>query len=134
RATDLAAGEERRAFRLGRSLALVRADRASLALSEAQAIAAEPTTSGVDLYNLACVASLAAAKDGASGDRGLAATSADRAIRWLAQAPAAGIFRDPELLALLGRDSDLDALRDRRDFLLLRLDATFPADPFAPVH
>jgi tetratricopeptide (TPR) repeat protein len=129
RALALTDDSERRDYRLALASALAHAGDHRRALAEADDVASAPgTLSGADLYNLACIASLAAA----SGPNDLATAHADRAIRWLARARAADAFRDPALLAALDTDQDLVPLRGRRDFQLLRLDAGFPANPFLP--
>ena len=77
---------------------------------------------GADLYNLACVAALAAAA--ARTDPTLAeSTRASRsesfgetAMSYLNRAEAVGFFRNPANAAHFHKDSDLDSLRDRDDF------------------
>jgi serine/threonine protein kinase len=54
-----------------------------------------------------------AAPSGASGD-----AYVSKAMEWLRRARSLGLFRDPDLLDGLDRDSDLDFLRSRRDFQL----------------
>jgi hypothetical protein len=70
------------------------------------------------LYNLACAHALLSAVAGTTGSGATAAqaqTEADRAMSLLRKAVAAG-FRDA---AHMRRDTDLDALRKRGDFLKL---------------
>lgn len=81
---------------------------------------------------MACVAAIASGLAEPSGKRDRAEDYAHRALRWLERARSAGFFRGAPPLALLDEDADLAPLRPRRDFRLFRLDAAFPADPFAP--
>jgi hypothetical protein len=83
----------------------------------------------LDLYNMACVASLCADRVARSGER--ADLYASKGVEWLGRAGSRGLFRDPVMVDALDRDSDLDNLRSRRDFQLFRLDVAFPADPLA---
>ena len=130
-AADLSGAAERPYFRLARAASLARAGDGPAALAEAEAIATGDRLSSVDLYNLACVATLASAQASRSGSPDRAAASATKALAWLGAARGLGLFRDPAMLRTLDDDTDLDVLRPRRDFQLLRLDAAFPADPFA---
>ena len=61
---------------------------------------------------------------GSSSAEGAAA--ADRAMRRLREAVAAGFHN----LAQMRTEPDLDVLRGRDDFRLLLLDSAFPPDPF----
>jgi superkiller protein 3 len=84
----------------------------------------------VSLYNAACCRALTAAaytKAGGPDAARLAKEEADRAMAWLTKA-AAGGFSDA---AQLGRDDDLDALRDREDFRKLRTDVVAKATALA---
>jgi eukaryotic-like serine/threonine-protein kinase len=124
-------GDDARTYRLARLIALARRGAGAEILAEAEALAADRSRapSGVDFYNLACVAAVvASAEAGRSAERAEAA--ALRAIGWLERAREAGALRDPGMRQYLDRDPDLAALRDRDDFRSLRLDAAFPADPF----
>ena len=62
-----------------------------------------------------------------SGPDGSRVESGDRAMSTLRRAIAKG-FRTRDHMA---KDTDLDALRSRRDFQLLMLDLAFPSSPFA---
>jgi serine/threonine-protein kinase len=83
-----------------------------------------------DYYNLACSQSLLSGIAAESGS-GLTAAdgraAADAAMATLSRAFAAG-WRDA---AYLAADTDLVPMRARADFQLLRLDMSFPDDPFA---
>lgn len=81
-------------------------------------------------FILACYWSLLsgpANQTGSGVSAGEARSVADRAIKSLRQAVAAG-FRD---YAQLSEDTDLDAIRSRPEFSPRLLDVRFPSDPFA---
>lgn len=88
-------------------------------------------------YALACVLSLASAA--ARGDASMGPAERDAraerlsadAIRRLGEARAADFFGGPAGLNRIEDDPDLDPLRARGDFQLLRMDLAFPNDPFA---
>ncbi len=131
RAIALANGDAGRTYRLGRLASLARDGDGRDNLAEARELAADPShvLSGLDLYNLACVAAVVASAEGArSPDRAEAA--ALQAIRWLERSLIVGAFRDRGMVEFLDRDPDLGSLRPRADFRLFRLDAAFPPDPF----
>jgi tetratricopeptide (TPR) repeat protein/tRNA A-37 threonylcarbamoyl transferase component Bud32 len=79
-------------------------------------------------YNLACAYSRwsAADCDGSTPAPAEREASASRGIAALRRAFAAGF----DNLGHMGRDPDLDPLRSRRDFQEMRMDLSFPADPF----
>jgi serine/threonine protein kinase len=76
-------------------------------------------TDADSLYNAACMRAVTAAvlraSDGSPAGREQADAEADRAMAWLKQAVAAGYKN----VAHLKQDQDLDALRDRADFIKL---------------
>jgi tetratricopeptide (TPR) repeat protein len=99
---------------LGRHADAVKLLEEALALQKAKLGANHPLTR-LTTYNIACCHALFVPK---AADR---AKQADLAMEWLRQAVAAG-YRDS---AQIGRDTDLDPLRDREDFkkLLAGLEA-----------
>jgi eukaryotic-like serine/threonine-protein kinase len=132
RAIALAEGNDRETYRVGRLVCLAHDGRGDVALAEARAMFREwRVPRGIDLYNLACVAATVAGSAESPGSRGLAEDAGVQAIRWLDQAHALGTFPGLGMLRALDNDTDFDALRSREDFRLLRLDAAFPASPFA---
>jgi serine/threonine protein kinase len=118
RALELDEGTRRTELRLGRADALARIGEVAKALAAADELAAASNLAANDLYGLACVYALAAAK--------LPLPDADRApaqaIATLREAIAKG-YRN---LAHLRKNPDLDALRSREDFqkLLAELEAS----------
>ncbi len=111
-------------YRLARAFCYVHAGRHDEATAAIDALVGEFATgrtppSASDWYNCACVASLAAAtlRDDEAipeADRSLrAAALADRAVGFLLEADRAGFFRDPDNRALVAKDADLAAIRDR---------------------
>jgi hypothetical protein len=56
---------------------------------------------------------------------------ADLAVHALATAISTGALRKPVAAELLQSDPDLDALRSRPDFQILRMDLVIPDDPFS---
>jgi tetratricopeptide (TPR) repeat protein len=82
----------------------------------------QPDARGLNLYNAACLFSVvsgAAAKDEnlPEADRAtLADKHAARALALLKEDRTLGYFKDPEILAHMKKDPDLDPLRDRDDF------------------
>ena len=86
--------------------------------------------SGVDLYNFACVAAVVAGTTRPDSPEP-ADEAAEQALRWLRRAFDVGTFRDPGMIRALDDDADLASIRTHRGFRLLRLDAAFPAEPFA---
>lgn len=103
------------------------------AAAAAEALAALPDSGGERFYNSACVLSLSAAAGEKADDaesRRLARGYADAAFGLLERARRTGYFHSEASRGLLDTDHDLDPLRGRRDFQLLRLDAAFPPDPF----
>ena len=76
------------------------------------------------IYNKACVL---AQISKLSGPHAEGRAAADRAMRVLRQAVAAGYYN----AAHMAKDPDLDPLRSRPDFQILMMDLAFPADPFA---
>ncbi len=129
RAVELCDDADRISFRLARAIDLAHAGDAAGAFADAEAIASSAACGPLDMYNMACVASLSAGSAGESGGR--ADAYASKAVEWLGRAARRGFFRDPVMLDALDRDSDLDTLRSRRDFQLFRLDVAFPTDPLA---
>jgi serine/threonine-protein kinase len=138
RAVELAEPMRRTRIRTERAVFLVRSGDYRRAISEAEAIiSSAPNRTGLTIYNVACVESLASALAHADAMLEPAARTsraeslAARAVARLGQARAAGYFSDPANVAHIGRDPDLDPLRSRPDFRLLVQDLGFPADPFA---
>jgi hypothetical protein len=92
------------------------------AVAEVDEWAKGKSLSALDLYDLACVYSLASAgvrQDMKlnSADRNKAAAHyAVRAIDFLTKAEAAGYFKPSASFGHLKKDTDLDPLRDREDF------------------
>jgi eukaryotic-like serine/threonine-protein kinase len=132
-AASFAEGAIRRDLLLFRAAALARVGQHVRAIAEAEEIeeSAEGGLSNDDLYNLACIASLASASARGSGDPVGADRLADRAIARLERSLAPNPSRAAQALAILDTDPDLEPIRHRDDFRMLRLDAAFPADPFA---
>ena len=93
----------------GLAFARVRQGDHAGAASNAEEWARKPELSANDMYDLACVFSLAT---GAAGPSPLADRYASRAVEFLRKAINAG-FRDAEHMK---RDKDLDSLRSRADF------------------
>jgi tetratricopeptide (TPR) repeat protein len=116
----LALGPDRareRDLRFSRAVSLGQAGEHAKAVAEANALAAAADVDSGTLYNLACVVAVvsAAVKNantpGADASR-LAETYSARAIELLQLAVAKG-YKDA---ALMKKDKDLDAVRDREDF------------------
>jgi serine/threonine-protein kinase len=117
RAIEFSAGPKRDRLRLIRALALARLGRYTLAVAEADALAANRSLPGTTLYDLACVEALAAAAaTPTSGTKGLADQYAARAVSLLARARDTGLFNNPAQRDQLKKDRDLDSLRARKDF------------------
>jgi tetratricopeptide (TPR) repeat protein len=122
RALELDTGPKRQAIRIDRAAALAHTGQHDRAMAEVQDLAQGKALTPGDLYNVACIASLAA--DSARQDsrlspptrEKLAEQNALRAIELLKQAHAAGYFKDPAHVQLLKTDKDLDPLRARADF------------------
>ena len=82
----------------------------------------QPAARGLNLYNAACLLSLASAaaakdEDLAEADRvTLADKHAARAVALLVEDRTLGYFKDPAKVAHMKQDTDLDPLRDRDDF------------------
>jgi eukaryotic-like serine/threonine-protein kinase len=120
---------DRNRFRLARALGLVRSGRLEPALIEADDILGSKGISSDFIYGAACVYSHASKVGGLSSK-----VYADRALTLLGLLADAGYFRQPELLALIRNDPDLDPLRESPGFqsLIRSLpDRGFPANPFA---
>lgn len=92
---------------------LMEAYRGALKVSS-DPISGKTLTSGLPLFNVACVYALssAAAKD----DANLREQFAARAVALLCQAQTSGFFKDPKRVEQLRRETDLDALRQRDDY------------------
>jgi hypothetical protein len=122
RALELDTGPDRRAILIDRAVAQAHTGQHDRAMAEVQDLAQDKARTPLDLYNLACVASLAA--DSARQDSRLSQPSreklgeqnAGRAVELLKQAHAAGFFKDPAHVELLKTDKDLEPLRSRADF------------------
>jgi tetratricopeptide (TPR) repeat protein/tRNA A-37 threonylcarbamoyl transferase component Bud32 len=131
-ALELDPGRDRDAIRLNRALALARAGDYQRALAEANELAQDRSKGGIamalsgeTLYDLACVYSLSCsavnrdAKLSTSDREKLAEKSATSSVAMLAKARDAGFFKDLKKMEEVKKDSDLDSLRSRRDFLEL---------------
>jgi serine/threonine protein kinase/WD40 repeat protein len=101
---------------LQRLSALAQHGRPAEAVAAADALAVRWAKDADTLYGCACVHALAAGA--VKDDAALAERHAARAVALLSQAVAAG-FKDGEQLR---KDPDLDALRQRKDFLQLQRD------------
>jgi hypothetical protein len=110
RAIELDDGRYRRELRLRRASNLLQLKDDVRAVADAAAVAESPEASPEDLYNAACIYSLASGLASADGAR--ADSHAGRAVHWLRQAVARG-FKDLEHMR---SDTDLDPLRPRADF------------------
>ena len=117
-----------------RALAVARLGDHARAVAEAGPAAG--SRRGMDVFATArvyAVATQIAAADGrgAPGERRESADGyGDEAIRLLASAHDLGYFKMPRAVKELD-DRDFAALRHRPDFLALRGDIIFPADPFS---
>jgi tetratricopeptide (TPR) repeat protein len=114
RSAELDDGSRHLQICLGHGDALARAGdhaRAAALVGELTAIDQPPAEL---VYNLACILSLCATvvKDNAT----LADQYAARALELLKRSQAAGFFNDATNIDHLGKDTDLDALRERDDF------------------
>jgi hypothetical protein len=91
-------------------------------LAELQLTDDQPDARKLNLYNAACLLSLASAaaakvEDLAEAERAeLIDKYAVRAVALLKEDRTLGYFKDPENLAHMKQDTDLDPLRDRDDF------------------
>jgi tetratricopeptide (TPR) repeat protein/tRNA A-37 threonylcarbamoyl transferase component Bud32 len=120
-------------YRLGRAASLAREARPLEALVEAETIGhGSQALSGMDFYNLACVAAIVAGAAEISGPRDFAERATDRALSWLEEARLRGIFSDPRKVTSLRNDEDFAALRRGAWFPLFLLDLAFPSNPFPP--
>ena len=133
RAIALAEGRETRTYRLGRLTCLARQDDGVQALAQARAMVAEPPApSGVDLYNFACVAAVAAGSAARLGSSDLAEEATLCSLRWLERARQLGLFDDGGMIVALDHDHDFDPIRARPSFQIFRIDVGFPVHPFGP--
>jgi tetratricopeptide (TPR) repeat protein len=114
RAAVLDAGPQRPYFQRRRALALVRAGQTAQAVAAVEELTAAAKLSGADLYDAASVLALAAAT---KAHVSLADRYAAGAVALLRRSRDAGYFQDTERVAHLQRDSDLDSLRSRAEFL-----------------
>jgi hypothetical protein len=97
-------------------------------LAQAQLVNATPEIASDDCYNLGCLHALAAAA--VRKDPSVSPVERDRlvdshitgAMRWLKSAAEAGLFHDSAMRVHAKKDTDLEILRDRPEFLRL-LDA-----------
>jgi serine/threonine protein kinase len=130
RLLELAGGVKSDPWRLLRAVTLARMGQPDPAMTEVDALAARPSLSATDLYDLACVCSLCSAAirsdaqlTTAERDR-RADPSAARAVEFLKKAKAAGFFKSAAQFEEMRKDKDLDVLRGRQDFQEL-----FPLSP-----
>ena len=110
RAIELDDGRYRQELRMRRASNLLQLKDDARAAADAASVAESPQASAEDLYNAACVYSLASGL--ASTDAARADSHAGRAVHCLRQAVARG-FKDLEHMR---SDTDLDPLRSRGDF------------------
>jgi hypothetical protein len=119
---ELSEGSTRDQYRAEWAATLARAGDHARAAAEAGALAGRAGSTGAVLYNAACAFSLSSAA--ARQDRTLSEAErarraegyAARALELLAQADAAGYFKDPAHVSHMHKDPDLDPLRARPDF------------------
>jgi serine/threonine-protein kinase len=116
------ADNERTFLRLQRALAIVHSGDYRRAGKEAESLAGTSPLPGPILYDLACAFALCCAaverdtKLPMTEREKLAEGHASRAMEMLTNAKAAGLFKNPNQVANLKTDADLNALRKRRDF------------------
>jgi tetratricopeptide (TPR) repeat protein len=123
---ELSSPEARLGYRLMHMLALVRTDDYLQGVAEAETVSPGQAAAGklaaADLYNCACVFSLAAGTSATDQriDRAerlrRARSYADSSLKWLEQVQATGFFDDAKNRQLAETDADLAALRDRPEF------------------
>jgi serine/threonine protein kinase len=113
---------KRARYRIYRAVALAWVGDYRQALAEADALARGPAQQGDDLYDLACVYSLASAairRDDRLAqeerDKG-AEQHAARAVRLLRASRAKGYFNAPETVQSMKQDKCLEPLRSREDY------------------
>jgi tetratricopeptide (TPR) repeat protein len=125
RAIEVDNGRYNRELRLRRASNLLQLRDVARATSEAAAIAESPAATADDLYNVACLYSLAATLTPEEAAR--AEGHSGQAVKLLRQAVDRG-FRDVEHMR---SDPDLESLHSREDFqrLCRELDAQPPRDP-----
>jgi tetratricopeptide (TPR) repeat protein len=117
--------KERAGHRLLRALTQVRAGRHQQAVAEARSLESEPGLDNETFYNLACVYSLAAGavrvdpKLDPGRSTELARECAAAAIRLIEQSRRDGKFPKKDLLDLLGKDTDLEPIRNTSEFKAL---------------
>ena len=117
--------KEKPAKQIVRGLILVRAGRHEQALTESRLVESTPGLDAESLYNLACISSLAVAainadpKLDAAQKRERAAASTRDAIRLIDRADRDGHFPRKDLLDLLGKDTDLEPIRNTPEFKAL---------------
>lgn len=130
--------DRRDGYELLRALARARAGDHVRAMGEARALHERVGVrlAPADLYNLACVGSLAAgAASGQVSGTTAPGTRSDpychEALDWLDQAVARGLLADPAMQAQIHADSDLSALRKTNAFheWVARLEPTQPPGP-----
>jgi tetratricopeptide (TPR) repeat protein len=115
-------GRRRTVILLTRADLLARSGDHRRAAAEADDLARDRSLGTSDRYNLACVLSLAAAAASADGKLSMAERNrlaeryGARAVELLRQLHATGMFKNSADLALLKKDTDLDAIRSRADF------------------
>jgi serine/threonine-protein kinase len=121
---------ERPNRRIERALLLIRAGRLDQAITDADALAREPGLRAESLYNLACVHALAVKAvaddrtlDSARKQELTRARTAD-AIRLIERSHRDAHFPTKDLLDLLAKDSDLEAIRKTPEFEALRKSVT----------
>ncbi|HEV3259982.1 MAG TPA: serine/threonine-protein kinase [Gemmataceae bacterium] len=124
-ASKLDDGQGLAQLQLGRADALARLGEHGQAVAVARTLLGKARLAAGDLYNLACVYSLASAASRRDGrlppkEQGLLAEQYARdAIEVLKEAQTAGFFSSADNLELAMKDNDLDALHGREDFKTL---------------
>src|SRR5262249_3984401 len=99
-----------------RAAALARAGDHGQAILEAEDLQRAPGVKGDLLYNLACVASLAAQSAHAAGQPKQAEAYAVKAMETLMRAKLKKFFRDKGMVEYLKKDDELKFLRGREDY------------------
>jgi serine/threonine protein kinase len=113
RAVELARPAQRPQMQMERADCRARAGQAATAVADVAALTRDPATPGPQLYDAACVCSLAAAGAGDGGER---EAYAGQALVLLRRARDGGYFKDRQRVEHLKKDADLDPLRKREDF------------------
>jgi serine/threonine-protein kinase len=117
-----ASKEDQTEHRIQRATSWAKAGRHEDAMKDVEHLKKSSSLTGLQRYNLACAAALsagAARRDThrSAAERGrIADLDARAAVDLLERARQAGLFKDARKVGHLGKDPDLDAIRDRDDF------------------